>query len=316
MAVARRALHLVRLVLLGGALSVVWLLLTAESSSAAAGGGDRSLPVLGQVPPLSGSSVPSPANDVRVVSEPVERSVLEAVGVADAALDSAEEASTTVGEGSTTGALRETPVVAPVLDVVDPVVEAVVEPVLTTTKSVSVTVLEAVPSSVGDVTDLVDAEVGGVAAPADAVAPHTPPTGDAMAPVVSGGMDEGLAAGDEPRTAGTAPVAASATPTGVVEATPTAAWLAVADESSSVGAATQRASRGSGLFGPPAAPAPAGSALSGCAPGMSAGGGGQLDLAADRPAVFAAVAQTPSACVARLVPSVPGPSVLPGFSPE
>jgi hypothetical protein len=65
----------------------------------------------------------------------------------------------------------------------------------------------------------------------------------------------------------------------------------------------------------PAPSSPLGLA-SGCAPGASPGSGGQLDLTAYRSTISMLVMTMVSTGGSRHAVSVPGPSVLPGFSPE
>jgi hypothetical protein len=80
---------------------------------------------------------------------------------------------------------------------------------------------------------------------------------------------------------------------------------------------SQRVARGADRSSLPTMPLPPAPASSGCVPGATPGGSSQQhDQAADRIVVCAWVPAEAPTCTAVQESAVPGPSVLPGFSPE
>jgi hypothetical protein len=315
MGAAGHGLRALRLVLLGGALAVLWMALTAVNASAAPRQGDRSLPVLSDAPlvrdvvgdtPASprapSAAEPSdvnrkglPRKPVRsiatsvegAVSAPVSGAVPRVVAVTDTTVQAVEKLASDTVEvvASTADALPVVPV-APVLDPVVDVVEAVVEEV-------------PLPSRV--------------------VAPPAPPPGDTAPPAVT---DEttgevrakpATSADESPQRAVAAPRAAA--PTGPGRATAAEPSLTVAPESST-DATSQRAVRGSQRSSLPLVPAPLGPVSGGCVPAATSSGGGPLDHAADRVAPLVQEPAEVPTCTAGHLSMLTGPTALPGFSPE
>lgn len=338
MGAAGHGLRALRLVLLGGALAVLWMVLSAVDATAAPGQGDRSVvaeaPVLGDVvgvvldqsprepapaeaPEAVGAReaaeaaesaaenrktvarrpVRSVATTVeRVVSAPVADAVPELVTVVDTTVQAAEEVGSDVVEVavSTTDALPVAPVVSPVLD---PVVDVV-----------------------GGVVDEVTPPIGAVIAP-------TPPAGD---PVPGAPPAPSTGAGDatEERvvTATSPDVSAHgaevvhvavAAATGMDPAAAAGPWPTAVQQQGARVATTQHTAHASDRSSSlPTVPAPTAPTPSGCVPGATSGGGGQLDQAADRVATLVHGPAGAPSCPTGSVSSVPGPSALPGFSPE
>jgi hypothetical protein len=335
MEAAGHALRALRLVLLGGALAVLWMVLTAADSTAAPRQGDRSLavlsdaPVVGDVvgevlekarePEAAGDGEPveaevaqppaenrkalprSPVRSVatsveRAASAPVADAVPEVVTLVDATVQTAGELGSDVVEVavSATDALPVAPVVAPVVDPVVDVVEAVVDEV---TPPIGAFIPPAPPA--------------GHPVPAP---PPTPSTG------ADGATDDGRAVAAaspdaSPYRAEAVPSAAAAAP-GTDPAAVVRPWLTALQEADARTDTAQHTARASDRSVLPTVPVPATPGPSGCVPGATSGGGGQLDQAADRVAALVHAPLLVPTCAAVHASSVPGPSALPGFSPE
>jgi hypothetical protein len=332
---AGHALRALRIVLLGGALAVLWMVLTAVDSTAAPRQGDRSLAVLSDAPvvrdvvggvldnarepeaadarpPEATGVVERPAEDrktlppkpvrsvattvERAVSAPVPDAVPEVVTLVDATVQTAGELGSDVVEVavSATDALPVAPVVAPVVDPVIDVVEAVVD-------EVTPPIAAVIPP----------------APPAGHPVPATPPTPSTGA---DGTTDEGRAVAAaspdaSPHRAEAVPSAAAAAP-GTAPAALVRPWLTALQEADARTDTAQHTARASDRSSLPTNPVPATPGPSGCVPGATSGGGGQLDQAANRVAALVYAPVLVPTCAAVHVSSVPGPSALPGFSPE
>jgi hypothetical protein len=314
MEVVAPGLRLLRLVLLGGALGVLWLLLTATDSSAAPAGEGRGLPLVGQVP-VGGDNTAAAAHQevarlaaharpkhqptpktfprkvVRALTRPVEATASEdgqtTMRVTSTVVEAAD---------STTAALAPVPVLAPGAK---PVVAEVVEPVLSTAKNLATTVRD-----VGGLVDdaVPSADVVRPSGPAEDGAPPAPPAAAAAASAAGSAV------------AGRAQAVAGA-PGGSAPHGSEHVWPPGESEGALAADVAQRAPRDVPFDDVPAPPSPMGPAA-GCAPGAGAGGGAQLDLAACRTAISLPHAATVPTGGSGHTASVPGPSVLPGFSPE